>query len=173
MQAIPEVLRIDRLATPVGDMLVVQDNAGRLCALDWGGYEDRMQALLARAAGSPVQLQGGDGSGPVLAAIRRYLEGDLAAIDSLPVATRGTAFQERVWQALRAIPCGHTISYGELARRIGQPTASRAVGLANGANPVGVVVPCHRVIGANGRLTGYGSGIERKRWLLRHEGVAL
>jgi methylated-DNA-[protein]-cysteine S-methyltransferase len=81
----------------------------------------------------------------------------------------GTDFQRTVWQALRRIPCGTTISYGELARRIGRPAAVRAVGLANGANPVGVVVPCHRVIGADGSLTGYGGGIERKRWLLAHE----
>ena len=83
--------------------------------------------------------------------------------------TAGTDFQREVWRALRGIPCGTTLSYGELARRIGRPNAVRAVGLANGANPIGVVVPCHRVIGSNGSLTGYGGGIERKRWLLDHE----
>ena len=82
----------------------------------------------------------------------------------------GTPFQRAVWRALREIPCGETRSYGEIARRIGRPKAVRAVGLANGANPIGIVVPCHRVIGSNGTLTGYGGGIERKRWLLAHEG---
>ncbi len=81
----------------------------------------------------------------------------------------GTEFQRRVWGELREIPLGETISYGELARRLGTPGASRAVGLANGRNPVSIVVPCHRVIGADGRLTGYGGGLERKAWLLRHE----
>jgi methylated-DNA-[protein]-cysteine S-methyltransferase len=88
------------------------------------------------------------------------------------VATNGTDFQKSVWHALRAIPAGQTVTYGELARRLGQPTAMRAVGLANGANPIGIVVPCHRVVGANGTLTGYAGGLERKRWLLAHESVA-
>src|SRR6185437_637184 len=90
-------------------------------------------------------------------------------IDAILTATAGTAFQREVWRALRDIPAGQTISYGELARRIGRPAAVRAVGLANGANPIGVVVPCHRVIGANGSLTGYGGGLHRKEWLLAHE----
>jgi methylated-DNA-[protein]-cysteine S-methyltransferase len=98
-----------------------------------------------------------------------YFSGELTAIDTLPVATGGTEFQRLVWSELRRIPCGASISYSELARRIGRPAAVRAVGLANGANPIGIVVPCHRVIGANGTLTGYGGGIERKRWLLAHE----
>ena len=84
---------------------------------------------------------------------------------------RGTPFQKTVWRALREIPCGQAISYSELARRIGRPAAVRAVGLANGLNPISVIVPCHRVIGANGTLTGYGGGLERKRWLLSHEGA--
>ena len=87
----------------------------------------------------------------------------------LPVQTAGTPFQREVWQALRKILCGATVSYAQLAERIGRSTAVRAVGLANGSNPVGIVVPCHRVIGSNGSLTGYGGGIERKRWLLEHE----
>jgi len=104
--------------------------------------------------------------------IKRYFEGDLAAIDALPVKTAGTAFQREVWNALRSIPCGTTISYAKLAQQIGRPAAVRAVGLANGSNPIGVIVPCHRVIGANGSLTGYGGGIDRKRWLLAHESDA-
>ena len=105
-------------------------------------------------------------------AIGAYFAGDLAAIDNLPVCTAGTSFQREVWNALRTISCGTTVSYGQIAERIGRPTAVRAVGLANGSNPICVVVPCHRVIGANGSLTGYGGGIERKRWLLEHEGKA-
>ena len=98
-----------------------------------------------------------------------YFAGDIHAIDDIPTATAGTAFQREVWRALRAIPAAETISYGQLAQRIGRPRAVRAVGLANGSNPVGVVVPCHRVIGANGSLTGYGGGLHRKEWLLAHE----
>jgi methylated-DNA-[protein]-cysteine S-methyltransferase len=102
-------------------------------------------------------------------AVARYFAGELRIIDDLPVATAGTPFQREVWQALRNIPCGATTSYGKLAATIGRPSAVRAVGLANGSNPIAVIVPCHRVIGSNGTLTGYGGGIERKRWLLNHE----
>jgi methylated-DNA-[protein]-cysteine S-methyltransferase len=104
-------------------------------------------------------------------ALRNYFAGELDAIDHLPVKTAGTLFQRAVWSALREIPLGSTESYGKLAQRIGRPNAVRAVGLANGSNPIGVVVPCHRVIGADGSLTGYGGGMDRKRWLLRHEQV--
>jgi methylated-DNA-[protein]-cysteine S-methyltransferase len=106
--------------------------------------------------------------------VRAYFAGDLDAIADLPVRfERGTAFQREVWDALRTIPLGETISYAELARRVGRPGAYRAVGAANGQNPVGVVVPCHRVIAADGTLGGYGGGLDRKRWLLAHEGAAL
>jgi methylated-DNA-[protein]-cysteine S-methyltransferase len=101
--------------------------------------------------------------------IEAYFQGEITAIETVPVQTRGTPFQQQTWTALRKILAGTTISYGELAARIGRPGASRAVGLANGSNPVAVVVPCHRVIGANGALTGYGGGLDRKRWLLDHE----
>jgi methylated-DNA-[protein]-cysteine S-methyltransferase len=100
-----------------------------------------------------------------------YFKGDIAVIDTLPVETTGTPFQRSVWQALRKIRRGTTISYAELARRIGNPRAVRAAGLANGQNPIGIVVPCHRVIGSNGTLTGYGGGLPRKKWLLEHEGA--
>lgn len=90
---------------------------------------------------------------------------------TIPLKLHGTAFQQRVWQVLKEIPYGATLSYGELAQRIDNPNASRAVGLANGRNPISIVVPCHRVIGADGSLTGYGGGLERKRWLLAHEGL--
>lgn len=102
------------------------------------------------------------------AQLQAYFAGQLRDFE-LPLAAEGTQFQQRVWRALCDIPYGETLSYGDLARRIGQPTAARAVGLANGQNPIAIVVPCHRVIGANGSLTGYGGGLERKRWLLAHE----
>eukprot|EP01035_Chromulina_nebulosa_P066292 gene66292-90729_t len=104
-------------------------------------------------------------------ALSRYFAGDLAQLDGITCHIPGTPFQNKVWTALRTIPAGTTLSYGTLAAQLGVPTAMRAVGHANGANPLSVVVPCHRLIGANGSLTGYGGGLERKRWLLMHEGV--
>ena len=104
--------------------------------------------------------------------LSRYFDGDLASLDEIDVELHGTAFQQRVWNALRTVTVGTTTSYAELARRVGAPAAVRAVGAANGANPVAVVLPCHRIIGSNGSLTGYGGGLERKRWLLHHEGVS-
>jgi methylated-DNA-[protein]-cysteine S-methyltransferase len=103
------------------------------------------------------------------AKVQAYFQGELGVLDSLSVTMGGTEFQRQVWRALREIPYGTRISYGELARRVGRPSAVRAVGAANGANPIGVIVPCHRVIGADGTLTGYAGGLERKRWLLQHE----
>ena len=103
--------------------------------------------------------------------IQAYFDGDLAALDSIAVRPAGTPFQQIVWKALRTIPAGRTDTYGHLAERIGRPSASRAVGLANGQNPISLVIPCHRVIGTNGKLTGYGGGLERKQWLLEHEGA--
>jgi len=165
-------LRLDRHATPIGVLLLLQDDDGHLRALDWQEYEERMRRLLRLHYGADgVELRPGDGGGAAVESLRRYFAGDLGALAALRVATGGTPFQRRVWHALREIPVGTTISYADLARRIGKPAAFRAVGLANGANPVGIVVPCHRVIGSNASLTGYGGGIERKRWLLAHEGA--
>lgn len=164
-------LTATRMDTPLGELLVVTDAEGALRAVDWTEHEPRMRRLLAaQYRGQPVALRDDPGPGPHHAALAAYFDGDLAAIDTLPVAARGTTFQRAVWDALHAIPAGETLSYGALAVRLGNPTATRAVGLANGSNPVGVVVPCHRVVGANGTLTGYGGGLHRKRWLLAHEG---
>lgn len=163
----PTVLFTDRLTTPIGDLVIVADAEGRLRALDFEDCGAALQAFLKSHRGVPVR-QAADPGG-LTAALRGYFGGDLTVIDALPVATAGTPFQESVWRALRTIPCGRTLSYGALARQVGRPAAVRAVGLANGANPVAVVVPCHRVIGSDGSLTGYGGGIERKRWLLAHE----
>jgi methylated-DNA-[protein]-cysteine S-methyltransferase len=166
----PLLLILDRVETPIGEMMIVADQDGHLRAVDWTDHEERMLRLLRRHYGvNGFRLEPGKNPHGFADAMQRYFAGDLAALDALPVVTAGTAFQREVWQALRQIPLGKTISYGELARQIGKPRAIRAVGLANGANPVSVIVPCHRVIGANGSLTGYGRGIERKRWLLQHE----
>jgi methylated-DNA-[protein]-cysteine S-methyltransferase len=169
-----ETLRfiIDRTQTPIGELLIIADGEGRLRAIDWRDHETRLYRLLRRFYGEAGErLAPQRNPNGLTQALDAYFAGELAAIDRLPVASNGTPFQQSVWRALRDIPCGTTLSYGALARRIGQPPAVRAVGLANGANPISIVVPCHRVIGSDGSLTGYGGGIERKRWLLRHEGA--
>lgn len=164
--------QLERLATPCGEMLVITDDAGNLRALDWHDFEERMNQLLRRHYGQDtVRLVAASRESNARRAIEAYLSGDLQAIDAIPVKTAGTPFQREVWTALRAVPAGTTVSYGALAKQLQRPNAVRAVGLANGANPIGVVVPCHRVIGANGSLTGYGGGLDRKRWLLEHEGL--
>ena len=168
----PETLILDRVATPVGEVLLVTDEAGAVRALDFADYEERMTRLLARHAPGAVVMEG-QAPKAVRRAVEAWFGGDLTALDALTVKTGGTAFQRTVWAALRAIPAGETRSYGQLAAAIGAPKAVRAAGLANGQNPVAVIVPCHRVIGAKGALTGYAGGLERKRWLLRHEGVAV
>lgn len=168
--ALPEILTLERIATPVGEVLLVTDADGAVRALDFADYEARMMRLLARHLPGFV-LKAGRAPEPVRQAVIAYFDGDLAALDGLAVKTGGTAFQRTVWAALRAIPPGQTRSYGQLAAAIGSPRAVRAAGLANGQNPVAVIVPCHRVIGSNGALTGYAGGLERKLWLLRHEGA--
>ena len=168
----PDDFSFARHASPAGVILLVWDSAGRLRALDFEDYEDRMRRLLRRHYGG-VDLRPGTPPGKITGALDRYFAGELAALDDLEVATGGTAFQREVWAALRDIPAGRTQSYGGLAAAIGRPRAVRAAGLANGANPVAIVTPCHRVIGADGSLTGYGGGLERKRWLLAHEGVRI
>jgi methylated-DNA-[protein]-cysteine S-methyltransferase len=139
-----------------------------LRALEFGENEERMTRLLRGQYGD-YTLTEGPVPKPVAKALDAYFKGDIAALNALPTATNGTPFQREVWKALREIPGGTTISYGQLASRVGRPSASRAVGAANGANPIPIVVPCHRVIGANGSLTGFGSGLPRKKWLLEHE----
>ncbi len=163
-------LHVEQLSSPIGPMLLLTDDQQTLRMLDWVDCQERMDRLLRRQYG-PDRTQ-------TIASARRtaardgveaYFAGDLTAIDRLPVANGGTDFQRQVWAALRTIPAGQTCSYGQLAAAIDRPKAVRALGLANGANPIGIVVPCHRVIGANAALTGYGSGIARKAWLLEHE----
>jgi O-6-methylguanine DNA methyltransferase len=141
-----------------------------LCLLHFEADWDYVGTVLSRRFG-PVSLAEGKDPCGAVSALRAYFTGDLKAIDRLPVDTGGTEFQQAVWSALRRIPVGRTTCYSDLASSIGRPSAVRAVGTANGANPVAVVVPCHRVIGKDGGLIGYGGGLERKAWLLRHEGA--
>jgi methylated-DNA-[protein]-cysteine S-methyltransferase len=154
-------------------MLIVTDGEQRLRAADWADHEDRMHRLLHRHYHDVAirKLAAGRRSA-ARCALEAYFEGDLNAVGALATATNGTDFQRQVWSALRRIPAGSVLSYGALAARLGRPTAARAVGMANGANPIAIVVPCHRVIGADAAMTGYGGGLERKRWLLSHETAA-
>ena len=165
----------DLFTTPVGPLLLLADDEG-LIGVHFepaeGGH--RIDPAWRRAG----EENAGTGATPAVATIvatraqlTDYFAGARRSFD-LPLVPRGTDFQRRVWQLLREIPYGQTISYAELARRVGNPKAMRAVGAANGRNPLPVVVPCHRVIGADGSLTGFGGGIERKRWLLEREGYA-
>ena len=161
-------LRLERWASPVGTLLLVTDEHGALRATEFAENESRMHRLLSRYyPGHTI----GEGSAPeaIKRALEAYFAGDAEALKAIRTAAGGTAFQREVWDALRSIPAGTTVSYGELAASLGRKGASRAVGAANGANPIPIVVPCHRVIGADGSLTGFGSGLPRKRWLLDHE----
>jgi methylated-DNA-[protein]-cysteine S-methyltransferase len=161
-------LLLDRCSSPIGTILLVFDDQGALRALDFEDYEARMRTLLRRHYAS-AELRDSAAPALITRVLKTYFDGDLATLDKVPVATGGSDFQREVWKALRVIPAGATTSYGQLAADLGRPNASRAVGLANGSNPIAIVVPCHRVIGANGALTGYGGGLPRKRWLLDHE----
>ncbi len=166
----PLLFFADQLETPIGTMRIVADTEQRLRLAFFADDDRPVLSELSRYYGAHgFTLEPAPRTLTATVALARYFKGDLDAIDEIPVETAGTPFQRAVWQALRTIPCGSTLSYGKLAQNIGQPDAVRAVGAANGANPVAVVVPCHRVIGASGSLTGYGGGIARKRWLLDHE----
>lgn len=158
-------LLLDRFPSPLGTILLVSDGPA-LLALE---FEDGRNWLSRHLQRHYPDHELTPGRCAVRGRLDAYFAGDLTAIDTIAVRAAGTGFQHRVWTALRTIPPGATTTYGELAARLGIPGASRAVGLANGANPISIVVPCHRVIGADGRLTGYGGGLERKSWLLRHE----
>ena len=164
-------LHRETLSSPVGEVVLLTDGEGRVRALDFADFDARMRKLLDRhygAGGWTVADRAGPPS-PALHALADYFAGDLLALDRIETATGGTAFQREVWAALRRIAPGETSSYGALARALGRPAAVRAVGAANGANPVALVAPCHRVVGAAGALTGYAGGLERKAWLLEHE----
>jgi methylated-DNA-[protein]-cysteine S-methyltransferase len=163
---------LDRLPTPIGDLLIVFDDQDRLRALDWDDYDQRMRRLLRQQYGSEVELREGSASKSIRDPLNAYFAGDFSALDRIEVETGGTPFQRKLWTALRMIQPGKTSTYGALAAQIEVPKAVRAVGAANGANPISIVLPCHRVIGSDRRLTGYGGGLNRKSWLLTHEGAA-
>lgn len=166
----PEILILDRVPSPIGEMMIATDETGALRVLFFSDFEDRMRTTVRRLYGS-LTPSVGRAPEPVRRALIAYFEGDLTALGAVPWRIGGTPFQRKAWTALADIPAGETRSYAEQAARIGHPTAVRAVGLANGANPISLVLPCHRVIGSNGSLTGYGGGMGRKRWLLQHEGA--
>ncbi len=160
-------LKLEKIESPIGAILIAH-NGKEICNLEFADCEDRLRQMLARHF-KGAELEPAKVRSKFAQALARYFKGEIDAIDGLPVATLGTPFQRRAWAALRRIPAGETRSYGEQARAIRAPNAARAVGLANHLNPIGIVVPCHRVRGADGSLTGYAGGLERKRWLLDHE----
>jgi methylated-DNA-[protein]-cysteine S-methyltransferase len=161
------MIEIAIVHTPI-DALTLAAKDGRLCLLHFGDREGPVRQQLHRwYPGDSVEHRR-DPAGAATA-LAKYFSGQLDALESIDVELNGTPFQLRVWQALRAVRAGRTASYSEIASAIGSTAAVRAVGAANGANPVAIVVPCHRIIGSNGTLTGYGGGLKRKEWLLRHE----
>ena len=164
-------LEATEVASPIGRVTLAM-HEDKLCALAFTDRFTSAAKMLARRFGA-VTLAPGPAATAAAERLSAYFGGDRRALDGLAVDTGGTSFQQRVWTALRTIPWGTTTSYREVARAVGAPDAVRAVGAANGSNPVWLVIPCHRVIGADGSLVGYGGGLERKRWLLVHEGALL
>jgi methylated-DNA-[protein]-cysteine S-methyltransferase len=165
------LLALSRLDSPVGRLVFAADES-RLRALEFYDSEDQLRAKLEH---SLPEAQFATGARPafVVDALEAYFGGDVTALEGLSAEGAGTPFQRKVWAALRTIPPGRTMSYRGLAEQIGCPGSFRAVGAANGQNPISLVVPCHRVIAADGTLCGYGGGLWRKEWLLRHEGALL
>lgn len=155
----PELMFHSRMSSPIGELLLTSDG-------------ESLTGLHMEPHDEPHGRRDDKVLRPYRDELRAYFAGELREFD-LPLALQGTEFQRKVWAALRKIPYGKAISYAELARRVGQPGAARAVGSANGRNSVGIIVPCHRVIAADGTLGGYGGGLDRKRWLLDHEAAVL
>lgn len=164
----PTTLLRSTIDSPLGPILLIEDDRGRVRWLDWFDATARFERLWPRHRGPATELVDVRASAAASTLVR-YFAGELDALDRLDVHTNGTAFQQQVWSALRHIPHGQTRSYAQLAAAIGRPSAVRAVAAANGANPVSLINPCHRVIGSDGSLTGYAGGLERKAWLLGHE----
>ncbi|UCE02897.1 MAG: methylated-DNA--[protein]-cysteine S-methyltransferase [Candidatus Latescibacterota bacterium] len=171
-------LIVSEVDSPVGRLRLV--TCGRkLCALEFvegaravsSGHAARALAEKSTLPATAPKRATDPAARDVARRLGEYFAGDLRALDAIEVDPSGTAFQRKVWSALRIVRPGQTLSYADLARAIGAPKAVRAVGMANARNPIAIVVPCHRVIGADGSLTGYGGGLERKRWLLQHEGA--
>jgi methylated-DNA-[protein]-cysteine S-methyltransferase len=160
-------LQFDHVASPIGEITLIVDQQ-RLCLIDFRENQQRIGKLLAQRY-PHYQLQHASDPQGFSHRLAAYFAGDPSGLHDLPIVLGGTPFQQRVWQALCQIPLGEVRSYGQLAMLLGTPNAARAVGFANSLNPISIVVPCHRVIGANSTLTGYAGGLERKRWLLNHE----
>jgi methylated-DNA-[protein]-cysteine S-methyltransferase len=163
-----ETFFFDVIDSPIDRLAIVADQNGAMRMLSFDGDGERWRQDFARRFPGADLVRRRDPFGHG-ASLKAYFAGDMAALDRIAVVFAGTPFQNKVWKALRRIPVGETLSYGALAKKIGEPKAMRAVGLANGANPVAVIVPCHRVIGSDGSLTGFGGGLPRKKWLLEHE----
>lgn len=166
-------IAVGALECPLGQLTIAAAPDG-LVAIGFDGSRERVEARLRRRfAREALELAEEADPAGAASALARYFAGEPHAIDSLPCDPGGTPFQREVWHALRTIGPGHTASYGDVARAIGRPDAVRAVGLASGANPIPIVIPCHRVVGADGTLVGYGGGLATKEWLLAHEGARL
>ncbi len=171
----PDPVRLthDTLDTPIGRLLIVYAGAAagdEVVYVDFDEDHDRCRRHMTRRYGA-CAIDRRSAPHPAHTALVRYFAGDIGALESVAVSPGGTETQRRVWSALRTIPAGRTLTYGRLAAQVGMPNGARAVGGINGFNPVPIVVPCHRVIGADGSLTGFGGGLDRKRWLLEHEGA--
>lgn len=166
----PETLTLERYLSPIDGLWLAVDGDGVLRLLHFDRPEAAFVATVRRSY-PQAALSSGRAPASVRGPLDAYFAGELGALDRIPTKAMGSEFQKSVWGQLRQIPVGQTLSYGAVARRLGKPDASRAVGLANGSNPIAVVVPCHRVIGADGSLTGFGGGLPRKKWLLEHEGA--
>ena len=168
------MMRLSRatISTRLGEMLVLASDEG-LCALEFTGPKRPLTRLQARLARHFPPHEIVDRRAPVITRTRewlaKYFDGTGADVSDLPIQMHGAPFEKQVWRALLRIPAGETRSYGAIAKAVGSPDAARAVGAANGANPIAIIVPCHRVIGSSGSLTGYGGGLDRKSWLLDHE----
>ena len=168
------MVRLSRatISTPIGDLLALASDEG-LCALEFTGPKKRLPRLEARMRRWFPPHDIVDRRAPVIKRTREwlaeYFKGAAVDVGDLPIEMHGAPFEKEVWRALLRIPAGETRSYGAIAKEVGSPDAARAVGAANGANPIAIIVPCHRVIGSSGSLTGYGGGLERKSWLLDHE----
>ncbi len=143
-----------------------------LCTLNYGDDQPQLMKRLTRRYGQ-FQMRRAINPQGCTELLQAYFAGDRQALKRIPISVDGTPFQQKVWSVLRTIPSGETIAYGGLAAKIGQPTAARAVGMANAVNPIAIVIPCHRVIGVNKKLVGYGGGLDRKQWLLNHESLTL
>jgi methylated-DNA-[protein]-cysteine S-methyltransferase len=159
-------------STPIGDMLVLASDEG-LCALEFVGPRKRLTRLERRLAHwfPPHRIVDGETGTTTRTRewLTAYFKGTTADVGDLPISMHGSPFEQKVWRALLQIPPGETASYGDIARAVGSAGASRAVGAANGANPIAIIVPCHRIVGSSGSLVGYGGGLDRKTWLLEHE----